>query len=345
MGDCTNKRYKEPFISIIIPFYNVGNYAEHCMKSLVGQHYTNCEFICVDDGSTDNTREILEKYSNDVRVKIVHKKNGGLSDARNYGLDIAQGDFISFIDGDDYVHPQYVEFLVNALDDQSNNIVISPLRLVKYSEPMDIQSGWANGVTHTVIDKREAFEKILYDELSASACGKLIPKKDYTEIRFPVGKVSEEVATIGSIIKKCDKCSIIDKPLYGYVMRSDSIGHKKEIKYEEIQNRIDAMEQLDIEIKQEYDLQNDVDLKNALQYRWGLRFVDMATMYDKVLDDKVAIDKTKHDVSKWLKTNIMQIIRNRRAPFAQRMRMLLYTYLPRMYNFLYTVRQRLKYNV
>lgn len=340
-----NDKSEGPSISVIIPFYNLGDYARPCMESLLLQEYSNCEYICVDDGSTDNTLEILKEFSADDRVKIYHKENGGLSDARNYGLDKAAGDYITFIDGDDYVHPQYLLQLAAGTDMQKERIVISPLRLIKYKEPMDIKEGWANVIQHSVIDKKTAFEKILYDELSASACGKLVPREAYCDIRFPKGKVSEEVAIIGKLIRKYEQFSVTDKPLYGYVMRTGSIGHKKKVPYREIRDRIDALKLFEGVVREEFDIDNDSVIKNALQYRWGLRLVDMALLYERVDDDKEAVIDLKKKIKKWLDNNIKEIMRNKRASFAQRMRIWLYTYSPGMYILLFSLYKRIKHNV
>lgn len=334
-----------PLVSIIIPFYNVGKYARGCMESLLLQDYTKCEFICVDDGSTDDTLSILNEYSKDERVKIVHKENGGLSDARNYGLSLASGDYISIIDGDDFIHPQYITNLVKATEGQLDRIVISPLRVVKYTETLDIKAGWSNEVTYYTLNKHDVSEKILYNELSVSACAKLVPRKAYDTIKFPVGKVSEEVATIGLLIRMFDSFSVVNQPMYGYVMRSGSIGHKKTVPYKDIQDRIDAMKSLESVLKKEFDFKKDKSLASAMKYRWGLRFVDIATMYDNVEDDKESASKMKKYATSWLRKNIKTIFKNSRAPFKQRVRIWLFTYFPGIYLMLYSLHQKLKYNV
>lgn len=101
-------------ISLIVPFYNVEIYARECLNSLINQTYTNLEIICVDDGSTDSTGKICDEYKMiDSRIIVYHKENGGLSDARNYGIDRSSGEFICFVDGDDFIAKDYVENLVN----------------------------------------------------------------------------------------------------------------------------------------------------------------------------------------------------------------------------------------
>lgn len=332
-------------VSVIIPFYNVGNDARYTLESLLLQDYENCEFICVDDGSTDNSLDILKEYDGDQRVKIIHKENGGLSDARNCGLDHAVGDYVSFIDGGDYVHPQYIMHLVNAVNGKKSQVVIGRLRIVKYQNQLDIKAGWAGNVSHYELNKRDVFEKILYNELSVSACAKLVPRDAYDDVRFPLGKVSEEVAIIGKLLRKFDTFSVIEQPLYGYVMSPGSIGRKKIKPFKEIQDRFDSLEEFESVIRQEFNLKKDKSLERALIYRWGLRYVDMAAMYESVEDNKKAAMKVKKKAHTWLKNNIKTIASNQRAPKKQRIGIWLYTYFPKLYILLFALHQKIKYNI
>ena len=102
-----------PLISIIVPCYNVERYVEQCIRSIMGQSYKNIEIITVDDGSPDNSSQILDKLANeDSRIKVIHKQNAGVSAARNSGLDVATGDYVVFVDGDDYLAPDYVDYML-----------------------------------------------------------------------------------------------------------------------------------------------------------------------------------------------------------------------------------------
>ena len=106
----------EPLISVIVPVYNVKAYLDRCVESLLGQSYKNLEIFLVDDGSTDGCGKVCDRYAaQDPRITVIHKKNGGLSDARNAALDAAQGEYYAFVDGDDWVSPYYVENLYRAL--------------------------------------------------------------------------------------------------------------------------------------------------------------------------------------------------------------------------------------
>ena len=107
----------DPLVSIIVPVYNVKPYLNRCVDSLLGQSYQNMELLLVDDGSTDGSEALCDEYAaQDVRVRVLHKKNGGLSDARNAGVDAAKGEYLSFVDGDDWVSPYYIENLYRALE-------------------------------------------------------------------------------------------------------------------------------------------------------------------------------------------------------------------------------------
>ena len=110
-------KYEKDKITAIIPVYNVENYLERCLKSILYNTYTNLEIICVNDGSTDNSKKILEDYSKrDKRVVVINKKNAGVSSARNAGIKIATGEYIAFVDSDDWIHEKYFEYLIRGID-------------------------------------------------------------------------------------------------------------------------------------------------------------------------------------------------------------------------------------
>ena len=115
----------QPLVSIIVPIYKVEPYLRRCLDSIVNQSYTNLEIILVDDGSPDNCPQICDEYaSKDNRIKVIHKKNGGLSDARNAGLDICKGEYISFVDSDDWVDEKYIETLLDLAIKENVDIAI-----------------------------------------------------------------------------------------------------------------------------------------------------------------------------------------------------------------------------
>ena len=121
----------KPLISVIVPIYKVEKYLAICVDSLLRQSYGNLEVILVDDGSPDECPAICDKYQNkDNRIKVIHKKNGGLSDARNVGLDIAQGEYVAFVDSDDFVDEDYIYKLYNALQQNGTSIAVCGIQII-----------------------------------------------------------------------------------------------------------------------------------------------------------------------------------------------------------------------
>lgn len=211
-------------ISVIVPIYNVEKYLNECIESVINQTYRNLEIILVDDGSPDKSGNICEEYkSKDSRIKVLHKQNGGLSDARNHGLNIASGKFITFIDSDDFVDERYIEELYIAL--KNGNADMSICNYVRFSNKEEIIKNINNSVLN-VFDSRECFLKYFDENYQSSivvAWGKLYKKEYWNDIKFPVGKLHEDEFTTYKLIYKSKKIVYIDKKLYFYRNNSASI--------------------------------------------------------------------------------------------------------------------------
>ena len=209
-------------ISIIIPVYNVENYLKRCLESIVNQTYKNLEIILVDDGSTDNSGKICDEYKEkDKRIIVIHKENGGLSDARNAGIDIATGNYIGFIDSDDFADVRMYEILLNNL--KSTNSDISICNLYKFSNEKEIYKT-EEIEKLTVYDRKNFFENMYNDLLvSVLAWNKLYKKEIFSDIRYPKGKIIEDAAILHYIIGKCDKIVITNLELIYYFCRDNSI--------------------------------------------------------------------------------------------------------------------------
>lgn len=219
-----NMQIDGPLVSIVVPIYKVEPYIYKCVDSLLRQKYSNIEIILVDDDSPDNCPRICDDYaSKDTRVKVIHKKNGGLSDARNSGLETAAGEYVAFVDGDDYVSSKYIQSLYDAAT--QNNADISCCSYLKIYDKRSVRP-----------PKREKLES--YTNLEAirdiftvnSLCEVMTWNKLYkrslfidNKIRFPVGKIHEDNFTTYKIFYHAAKVVFIDEPLYHYVQRSDSI--------------------------------------------------------------------------------------------------------------------------
>lgn len=211
-----------PKISIIVPVYQVEKYLKKCVESILTQTYQNFELILVDDGSTDKSPEICDEFAKfDDRIVVIHKNNEGVSVARNIGLDIAKGEYIGFVDGDDYIAPDMYEMLLTRiLKDGSDMACCNYLQVDENNKPipnqeLPLQDGCLNA--------QEAIQYfILYGAYYVAPCNKLCKKNIYQTLRFPVGKRYEDLRIIHDIVFKCNRISHINKALYYYVRRSDS---------------------------------------------------------------------------------------------------------------------------
>lgn len=210
-------------VSIIVPVYNIENYAENCIKSLVNQTYKFLEIILVDDGSTDNSGKLCDDYAKtDERIKVIHKTNGGLSSARNAGLDVVSGDYIMFIDGDDYIAENAVEILLKHMSNHDADMVqfdyeetFVPYKSIKSS---------ATDTKELVTDLKQMFEKLyLIGGPAASSCTKLHKKDLFNTLRFKEGIIHEDEFLITELLPQVKSILYIPDKLYFYVMRIGSI--------------------------------------------------------------------------------------------------------------------------
>lgn len=209
-------------ISIIVPIYNVSEYLEECLESIINQTYKNIEIILVDDGSTDRSSEICEDYLlKDDRIYVFHKLNGGLSDARNYGIDKAKGSFITFVDSDDILMPNYIEYLYNLL--KQNKTDISECQIHKFVEGKRDYRIKSYDAPVLYIGKNNIMEAYLKGKISTIAPAKLYPKTYFDHIRYPINKFHEDVQTTYKIIDLSEKIAVGGSDLYLYRMRPNSI--------------------------------------------------------------------------------------------------------------------------
>ena len=217
-----NKNIEVPLISIIIPMYNVENYISECLNSVISQNYKNLEIIIVDDGSTDNSYEIASKYcKNDSRIKIFRKKNGGLSDARNFGIENSSGKYLFFLDSDDFLPDYTIDYLYNLINLYKTNISIGAHTILKNKK--NIYKGIGKEKTKTLSTKEVLNEILLDKEIDLSTWGKLYKRELFYSIKFPVGKAFEDTATTYKLLYLSERVAVGGKSVYFYRIRSNSI--------------------------------------------------------------------------------------------------------------------------
>ena len=209
-------------VSVIIPVYNTEKYLSRCVTSVLAQTYTDLEIIMVDDGSTDASGRMCDEYAlRDSRIRVVHKKNGGLSSARNAGLEAAVGTYIGFIDSDDYISPDFYESLVTVLGKETT--VIANAKFIRVDENGNTRPSC---VPHTGREEitSPCFAKELMLHLGdVSVCTKLFPAELLSGIRFNEDKLNEDLLFILELLSRVEVVRFTDAPVYYYFVRSGSI--------------------------------------------------------------------------------------------------------------------------
>lgn len=223
-------------VSIVIPVYNVEKYIRECLDSIINQTYKNLEIILVDDESKDKSGIICDEYAiKDSRIKVVHKKNGGAASARNIALDLLTGDYISFIDSDDYVASQYIEYLVKYLEQNNADISICSYYDL-YTDNM-IQYDLAN----KTFTKKQYLENFLRDWTSGILWNKLFKKELLEHVRFIEGRrIDDEFFTYKGVLNS--ECVIqFNIPLIYYRQRISSVMQNENNKALILRDRMDYM--------------------------------------------------------------------------------------------------------
>ena len=207
-------------ISVIVPVYKVEAYLHQCLDSIVNQTYRNLEIILVDDGSPDSCGVICEEYAaKDDRIVVIHQENAGLSAARNTGLDIVSGDYIAFVDSDDWIEPDMFEYLLNNAAAENAAITVCG-RIEEYSDRSVVQS-WPR---REILQRIRAMEILLDDGLMRNYVWDKLWKQELFEgIRFPVGRVMEDLAVTYLLFERADSVLCLPEVKYHYRQRTGSI--------------------------------------------------------------------------------------------------------------------------
>ena len=210
-------------VSVIVPVYNVEAYLGRCVDSILAQTYCNLEVILVDDGTKDNCDRICDDYAaGDPRIRVIHKENGGLSSARNAGIDIARGEYLVFVDSDDWIEPDAVESLLSAALAHQVELVVGGRFDVK-AKTGEKRKGLCPPRLEVISGEMLVRRIFRWDNCDSSACDKLFHRRLFREIRFPLGVVCEDVPVMYKIVLDAGRAVMLDKPVYNYYHRSGSI--------------------------------------------------------------------------------------------------------------------------
>lgn len=244
-----------PKISIIIPVYKVEKYIDRCIKSVINQTYKNLEIIVVDDGSPDNCPSICDKWAErDSRIKVIHKNNGGLSEARNVGMKIASGELIGFVDSDDWISKEMYQLLFENMKENGSDISACGVKTVWEDET---ESRFLTTQGKYVLNTQEAMEAIVRENiLKQPVWYKLYKAELVRDINFPVGKYHEDVFWSYQAIGRANKVSVFSTPCYYYFQRKNSImGNKYSLKrFDVLEGKLERLKYIEINFPQLVDL-------------------------------------------------------------------------------------------
>ena len=216
-------RIMKPIISIIVPVYNVEKYVAKCIESIIKQDMEEIELLMIDDGSTDNSGKICDEWAaKDSRIKVMHIENRGVSSARNLGLELAQGEYIGFVDSDDYIHKSMYRVLYNTLIEEHADMVVCDFAKVYEGEKTPV-----NEQEHIDIYKFTNMEALMQLHKESFkwniVVNKLYKRELFKEVRFTEGIIFEDMDIMHKIIYQCEKILYINQTYYYYYQRSGSI--------------------------------------------------------------------------------------------------------------------------
>lgn len=209
--------------SVIVPVYNVEPYLRECIDSVLSQTYRDFELILVDDGSPDNCGAICDEYAaKDDRIRVIHQEQSGVSVARNAGLDAARGEYIAFVDSDDWIFPNYLSYLMRAIEENQADISVVGFQRFADEPPS------ADSIAYSVKNIKTGIEScfMLYTDegvVYTIPCGKIYRAALFTDIRYPIGRIHEDEATTYKLLYKARKVVALDATLYCYRVNPESI--------------------------------------------------------------------------------------------------------------------------
>lgn len=290
-------------ISVIVPVYNVRNYLKRCIDSIQGQTYKDFEILLIDDGSTDGSESICDMYANEYKnIRVIHQKNQGLSAARNTGLNHMQGEYVTFIDSDDFVEVDYLEHLYDILKKNQAQVAVCKHCIVKEGNELEFQDNAIEQIN--VLTGKDATYKIVKDncEYMITACGKLFHKSLQSNLYFPVGKLHEDEFVVYKVLYASERVVISNRQLYGYLQRAESITNRSFSV-----RRLDKLKALKEAIIY-FEHSNDVDLKWFAVKRYLLNVQIAWYRVNKFLKkEKQVKEALRSEWKKEYKENKMQI--------------------------------------
>lgn len=226
-GEREKEREMEKLLSVIVPVYNVEAYLSRCVDSILEQSYDTMEVILVDDGSRDSSGAICDEYAaRDSRVRVIHKVNGGLSSARNAGLDVAEGSYVTFVDSDDFLEPDSYGPMIDLMERMDADMVCAG-RYDVMAETGEKTVGLCPKKEECITGQEFAGRIFRWKDCDSAVWDKIYKKSLFHELRYPLGKICEDVPVTYRAALKAQKVALWNRPIYNYFHRPGSITQSK----------------------------------------------------------------------------------------------------------------------
>lgn len=313
-------------LSIIVPVYNAEKYLDRTIKNILEQTFTDFELLLIDDGSKDCSGSICDNWSKkDSRIKVIHQENTGVGGARNTGLDIAQGEYIGFVDNDDLIHPQMYEILLGVADKENADIVMSEER--KVDEHWDRIASYIEelSISYELLDKRAQFERLFSNSQKdgpyMAIWNKIYRKKMIGNVRFPLTG-SEDMVFNSRLFRTDEKFVLIDENinLYYWVQRVDSQSHNSQSGYKS--NILKSYFSTVIELSEDCPEYSFFAKEKAMKIVLSTRYNFRNTQFK---------NQVKKDIKNNIKPLLKTFVSDKRIAFVHKIGLLLFYYLPFTY--------------
>ncbi len=313
----------QDLVSIVVPVYNVEKYLKRCIDSIINQSYNNIEILLVDDGATDSSGLICDEYEKkDSRIKTIHKKNGGLSDARNKGIDQANGKYICFVDSDDWIEKSMIYDLIKEVKKTNSDIAICG-RYRSYEDRDKEIEKYQKYPEKENFDNVDGLKYLMsFCGYDMSVCDKMFLTELFKEVRFPFGKTCEDSFTTYKVFSLAKRICYLDKQLYNYYYRPNSISRNS-----------DVNETVITAGKEQYDFINKEFPQNINEASSFLITAYMSVYNEYIKRDKkcIKIGSYKSESIKLLR----KALKNKNISFTKKLQMIIFCFSSSIYKIIY----------
>lgn len=306
-------------ISVIVPVYNVEQYLKKCIESILGQTYLPTEIILVDDGSTDSSGVICDEYKkkNSI-INVIHKKNGGLSSARNVGLNICRGDYISFIDSDDWINENMYKDFVEKINEKQVDIVIGRRNRIDQYGNLSLEKFRRYPKTDLFDNVTGLAYLMSFCGFDMSVCDKIFNRKIIGNIRFPDGKTCEDSFTTYKFFSNAKKICYLNKAYYNYTYRENSLTRNSVVNETVIEATKEQTKFIDLQYP---------ELECIADSSFGFALLSVYNEYIKRDCEWKDLLNARHEMKK----NLVSIFCNKYVGNSKKIQALLFAYAPTMY--------------